>query len=218
MVKKKSTKKIKNNFFKQYQFQILAGILAIAILAVLAFSITANSSHVLKVNGEKVSVEEYNNRVAFMQVMGAQVDQDQVLDELVTEKLLLQEAKKRKIDVSRAEANEEYRLILDLNGLTEDGLREQLGSNGVTLEYFQEYFRRNFIISKLVDSIVEEVVISDEEINFFYVQNLAEFESRDIPLDEAREDIRTYLAQTNAQTAFEDLLNTLRTSAVIENS
>jgi parvulin-like peptidyl-prolyl isomerase len=318
LVKKKSTKKTKNNFFKQYQFQLIAGGLALAIIAVLAFSLTANSSYVLKVNGEKISVDEYNNRMAFMQVMGAQATQEQVLEELVTEKLLLQEAKRRNVEVSRAEANEEYRTILELNGLTEDGLREQLASNGVSLEYFQDYFRRNLIISKLVDSVVEGTVVSDEEINFFYVQNLAEFveprrvvvrhilidgseegyeqkatdvrsqinadasnfcnlvseftsdlasaatcgeytyglndpfveefrdagfdmsvgeirnvkttfgihimlkveelESRDIPLEEAREDIRAYLSQANAQGSFEELLDSLRASATIVNS
>lgn len=162
---------------KDYGYQIIAAVLGVAVLGVLAISFLGDSSEaVLRVNGDRITQDEINQRVAFSSLLGMPMGPEEVVDELITEKVLLQEANRRGIRVSDREAQEEYQLILQLNGLTEEGLIEQLAGFGVSLDYFKSYFKMNLIISQLVENVIDNVQVSAEEVNLYYVQNLAQFQ------------------------------------------
>lgn len=176
MVKKKSLFKNKK-LLKKYRYQIISSLLAVIVIVLILNLLASgvNQSVALTVNGDEITNEELQNRLAFMQTMGVQATQDQALDEIVTEKLLLQEANRRNVDVSKEEIDQEYNAILAANGLTEEDLKSQLESGSVSFDYFETYFENNLIISKLIDQVISEIEVSDEDINLYYVQNLEQF-------------------------------------------
>ncbi|MFT4260889.1 MAG: peptidylprolyl isomerase [Candidatus Woesearchaeota archaeon] len=178
MVKKKSLFKNKK-LMKNYKYQIISSILLIGIVAVLLInSLLSGSTQsvVLTVNGDKITQEDLQNRLAFMQTMGVQATQEQALDEIVTETLLLQEANRRNLRVSNEEVSQEFNDILIANGLTEEDLRAQLELGGVSFNYFESYFENNLVISLLIDQVIAQIDVLDEDINLYYAQNLDQFQ------------------------------------------
>ncbi len=180
MVKKKSLLKRKK-FFKQYSYQLLSAVLILGIVAVFFLTFysrsttTSPAEEVVTVNGDAITMADVQNRLSFATGMGAMTTEEEVIDELVTETLLLQEAERRGVSVSAAQFEEEYQTLLMMNGITEQDLMGQLGMIGVSLEYFKEYFRANVVISQMLDDLVETIEVSDDEINMYYVQNLDQF-------------------------------------------
>lgn len=178
LVKKKSLFKNKK-LMKNYKYQIISSILLIGIVAVLLInSLLSGSTQsvVLTVNGDKITQEDLQNRLAFMQTMGVQATQEQALDEIVTETLLLQEANRRNLRVSNEEVSQEFNDILIANGLTEEDLRAQLELGGVSFNYFESYFENNLVISLLIDQVIAQIDVLDEDINLYYAQNLDQFQ------------------------------------------
>ena len=179
LVKKKSLLKRKK-FFKQYGYQLLSLVLVLAIAAVFftmfySGARTQTEAAVVTVNGDQITERDVQNRLSFASGMGAMTTREEVVDELVTESLLLQEASRRQITVSQEQFDEEYQLLLMMNGISEQDLVNQLNMIGVTLDYFKEYFRTNVIISEMLDILVEDIEISEDEVNMYYVQNLDQF-------------------------------------------
>lgn len=138
------------------------------------------------VNGEGISLEELDEEVSLISDQMASSGQPipaerkeefrmQVLDSMISRKLLLDEAEERNIGLSEEDVNarideikaqfpteEEYRTALAQQGLTEDRLRKDL--------------KDNLVIQELLTREVEDkIVISDQEARGFYDENPEQF-------------------------------------------
>lgn len=94
--------------------------------------------------------------------------QEQVLDQLVLERLQIQRAKTLGIEVDEATLNEALTNIAARNGMGLMELREALETNNVSYDAFREDTRNQIITSRLQqEEVVKEVRVSEQEIDRF---------------------------------------------------
>ncbi len=158
----------------------IALILSFGFIVFLLVSCSAKKEVVATVNGENITNAEY--RKAFDQVK-AQIEsspqytkdiwnqdyegkkfldvvKENVLDSLIAQKLLLQEALKNNITVSDKEIEEEYQ-------------REKEFNKDITKEDVKNYL----LINKLFEEYTKDVKITEEELKKYYEDNKDRFET-----------------------------------------
>jgi peptidyl-prolyl cis-trans isomerase SurA len=100
-----------------------------------------------------------------------QVRQD-ILNQLINQRLTAQETKKSNISVSREEIDQALERIKESNYYTDEQLRIALESEGFTLEEYRERLGDQILRSKLMNQeIKSKIVITDQEIQAYYEEN-----------------------------------------------
>lgn len=98
-----------------------------------------------------------------------------VLDRLINYRLLLQEARRRGIEVPPAEIDAQVR-ALAAQFRTEEDLRNALIRRGVTIDMLRDDARRDLRVAKLVSQEAgKEVAVPVEDVRTFYAANLERF-------------------------------------------
>lgn len=159
------------------------------------------------VNGEEVSMQEldqfagtqqlvmslYRSNPDFTQVLlqteaGQNVIkefQKSKLDQLITQKLLAQEANERGIELSQEEQNEIFNQqiegIKQQNDMSDEELEEALQNQGIeSIEAYKETFieqnKDSLIINKLRENVTSQAEVTEEELKNYYDENQSEFE------------------------------------------
>ncbi len=129
-------------------------------LIIFAVAAIGCSKTVATVNGEKITQAELNERL--MQQAGKEV-----LDQMITEKLILQEAKKKGIKVSEKEIDkkiEEFKKRFP----DEKTFRAQLKENNMTLDFLREQLKLQLILEKILK---DKIKVSEEEVKKYYKEN-----------------------------------------------
>ncbi|AIS53424.1 foldase protein PrsA [Thermoanaerobacter kivui] len=157
----------------------IALILSFVFILLLTVSCSTKKDVVATVNGENITNAEYKK--VFDQVKAQiesspqytkdiwnqdyqgkkflEVVKENVLENLITQKLLLQEARKRNITVSDKEINSEYEKEKEVN-------------KDVTKEDVKNYL----LITKLFDEYTKDVKVTPEEVKKYYDDNKSQFE------------------------------------------
>ena len=154
-------------------------IITIAVIAVLAVGLlwlvlgkgasTVGKPILAKVNGEPIYKNEVETLVLQAQQQGIPLSENQVLEQMIAKKLLLQEAKKEKVNIDEA-AVDKY--IEDLKALLAQPIEPLLGRMGITEEEFRRQIREQLIVTALLaDKQQAERTITDDEIKVFYEAN-----------------------------------------------
>lgn len=108
------------------------------------------------------------------------------LEQLITNKLMVQEAKSRKLKVSDEEMNkifdQQIQALKEQNQLSEEQLEAAIQKQGFESmkEYKELFFENNmngFLINKLREEVVNKVKVSEEEVKDYYQNNKKQFES-----------------------------------------
>lgn len=86
----------------------------------------------------------------------------QIIDQMVTDILLEQEAQRYGIKISDTEVNDSIRAVMERTGLNEEQLRKELTVQGLTWEKFFEIKRLEIKKRSLVAGLVKVVVSEDE--------------------------------------------------------
>jgi parvulin-like peptidyl-prolyl isomerase len=98
-----------------------------------------------------------------------------VLDRLINYRLLLQEARRRGIEVPAAEIDAQVRALAE-QFRTEEDLRNALIRRGVTIDMLRDDARRDLRVAKLVSQEAgKEVAVPVEDVRKFYDANLERF-------------------------------------------
>lgn len=145
------------------------------------------SKPVAEVNGEEISQDLFDSRLAQVQQMyeenyGLKFDDEEgqellaalkneVVQQLINEELLLQEAKKEKIDVSKQEVDNRIKQDKELLGGDKefaDYLKERLR---ISEKEYRELWRTQLIISKLADKVTAKIKVTPEEVAQYYEDN-----------------------------------------------
>jgi|Deesub1362A_J573_1020465.scaffolds.fasta_scaffold01688_1 foldase protein PrsA len=129
-------------------------------LIVLVVATIGCSRTVATVNGEKITQAELNQRL--MQEAGKEV-----LDQMITEKLILQEAKKKGIKVSEEEIDkkiEEFKKQFP----DEKTFRAQLKENNMTIDFLREQLKLQLIVEKILK---DKIKVSEEDVKKYYEEN-----------------------------------------------
>lgn len=139
-------------------------------------------------------------------------DGKQMLSTLVTQALILQEAKKRKIDVTQQEIDADIKKIEA--GLTSQGqtLDQAMLAQGIT----REDLIKDIKIQKLVEKMfAKEVKATDSEVADFIDKNQSSIPT-DLTPDDVKKQVRQQLEQQKLSTIFQTWLDGAQKNAKIQ--
>jgi len=162
------------------------------------------------VNGEEISMQELEQfagvRNVLMQILQSNQEFGTVLiqteagqnvitefrkyklDQLVTSKLLIQEAKSRGIEVSEEEKNnifdQQVNALKQQNNLNDEQFQRAIQQQGFeSLDQYKDMFMENnmdgFLVNKLRDQVISDISISDAEAEEYYNNNKSQYQVKE---------------------------------------
>ena len=148
---------------KKVIYWILGSVVTIGAAAAIFFTIKEDDA-AATVNGEDISRDELHERL---------VDQygQELLDSLITEKVIDQEAKKENVKVTQEEIDEEKAVYAESYG-GEDALKQTLESSGLSMADFEEDIESYLATKKLLEPRIE---ISEEDMKAYFDENKESF-------------------------------------------
>lgn len=145
---------------------------------------------VASVNGEDITVQELDEQVALMKTnleqqgfsfegdQGKELEQmlrQNLVDQMIDQKLVLQDAEKKGMMPSDKEVQDQIDEIKKQLG-TEADFKKYLAANGVNETKLNDLFRQQLAMNNLQEKIVSEVPEpTDEQIKAYYEQNKTQF-------------------------------------------
>ena len=126
------------------------------------------------VNSDPVSEYDLRQRVAlYLATSGLQPTpeiikkiRDQVRDQLITERLEIQEAKKKNISISSPEIDKELNLVVADNHISIEQLKQMLARQGVDVSALRSQIAAQILWQKVVeDEFQDRINVSDEDVD-----------------------------------------------------
>lgn len=200
-----SSKTVTKKYFtgKYLLILILSGVLMLLVISLYFLDKRIN---VAKVNGQPITRMELYKELE-------KKDAKAVLEEIITKKIILQEAKKQGIVVSQDDVNNELAKINESVKKQGATLNEVLEMQGVSYEQLIE----NIKIQKILEEILKgEINVTDEEIKTQYDQNKDVY-GKEKSFEDLKEDIRFQLYQERITAAYRKWIEEKRNSSKVEN-
>src|SRR5688572_4344510 len=123
----------------------LALTLAVAEMAAPPPALAQNAVRVL-VNDEPVTTYDVQNRARMLGLFsGGRQGEEQALEQLIDEKLMLQEAALRGMQISDAEVDAEFARRASQAGLSPDQFTQAFRQNGVDVQTFKDFLRAGMV-------------------------------------------------------------------------
>jgi len=124
------------------------------------------------VNGEPITRSELQLQESMLPPQYRKLlSEQQILQQMIDEKLLLQEATKRGITVSDDEVKSSYNALLEKGNLTADALETNLAAFGLTTKDLKKMIVRQLTVEKLFAAVLNMTPTTDEEARAFYDAN-----------------------------------------------
>ena len=115
-------------------------------------------------------VEEHFDTIP--QEMRAGMTKDVILDQIISQEVLLQEAERLGVTVSDEEIDEELEFAMAQAGWSEDEFDQVLAAQGMTKEDLREMYRVSIVIDDLINQeVLDQIEVTDEEVEQFFEQN-----------------------------------------------
>ncbi|MBI1969300.1 SurA N-terminal domain-containing protein [Candidatus Woesearchaeota archaeon] len=165
-------------FWKQRTFLWVVGIVVILLLAYTFFSKQQKETVLAEVNGEQITASEL--ALQYLRIpkeVRATVDTRQLLQQTINEELILQEAKRLGITVTREEVDKLLQQSLTQAGVDAKAMEESLQQEGITKEDLISIYQRQLTLSKVIQQEVQTLV-SPEVARKFYQENKEKFGNR----------------------------------------
>lgn len=182
--------------------------MTIGVLVVLALVILYRFKGVFvvaMVNGQPVS------RLSVIQKLEKRGAQN-VLDSIVVEKLVEQEAAKQRVSITKDEITAEVASIEDSLKQQGGDLEQALSAQGVTRTELEQQIRIQKLVEKL---LADKIVVADDEITKYIADNKASLPA-DTSDEQLRTDVEDQLKQQKLQQNVQTWLEELRTAAKIQ--
>ncbi len=160
--------------------------LALALLVLALFSLVACSKKIAAtVNGERIYMEEVDKQLNQLkqqhQILQDQQGeqyikqfQKQILDDLIEQKLVLQEAEKEKIKVTDKEIDDWVKQVKK-QFPSEQDFESKLKELNMTLDELKKNRREQILRQKMVEKITKDIKVSDKEVEDYYNKHKEEF-------------------------------------------
>lgn len=152
---------------------IAIAVLLVIVLLILYFKVwnqNSDKNAAALVNNEVISFTEleegYN---AIPEVYKMFMTKEQILDQLIEQKLLLQEARKRGIVVTEKEIDDSIAEILEQNMMSEEDLDALLKEGGMTMKEIRDSDKMQITINKLLEQeVYSKIPVNESEIKEYY--------------------------------------------------
>lgn len=168
-------------------------ILVITLMLILAMGLNGCAKNteglVAEVNGEGITQENYDTELQVQSSLyerqfgegslaevgpdGRTIEEgfkEDILDKLVLESIIIQEAEKDDITVSNEEVEERIDKIRTSVG-GEENFQEFLKANEIPFDFFKESTRKEYLIEKYKEKYIDETNIGEEEAEKFFDEN-----------------------------------------------
>ena len=169
----------------------------------------------VKVNGETITQETIDSRFRLLcsgygldpEDENASVLKDSVVEGIINEKLLLQEAANRGFKASKSEVKELVDEVVDTFPSKEDFEKNLKEQNGMTMEEFEQMAEEQVLFDALMDDLVEDKTVDAKA---FYEENKERYnmperiQARHILVD-TEEEAKDIIAQLEAGADFAQL-------------
>lgn len=174
------------------------------IVIIIAGIFLRNKLTVATVNGEAIGKIQFLNELE-------KEDGKRVLENLVTQKLIDQESKRRNISISDQEVNSEIEKIKDSLKKRGQNIEEVLAVRGLTIDKAKEQIKNNLILKKLLS---DSIKVSDKEIDD-YIEKNKESTQPDPNIEIEKNTVRDQLEQQKLEEKAQELLKKLQSQAKI---
>ncbi len=156
-----------------------------SVLIALLVGLSACGGKIASVNGDKIPLADYmahltlaaqqTDPVRLKQPARAQEFKEKILNAMINERLLLQEAKRLGVTATDTELVEDYTRYK--SQYTEAAFQQMLKAKGISYDEWKDERANNYIIDKLRDTAAPEASkISEAELKAFYDQNIKDFQ------------------------------------------
>lgn len=153
-----------------YSLSVLTAILLN--LSTSAFGITIDKV-IASVNNDLITLSDYQK---FAIGMGEAEKKDKVdeelLNKLIAERIILQEAIKLGITASDVEIDKEIKAFKDENALSQKDLEVILEKEGMNIQTYREHLKNKLISLKLIyENVDSKIVVTEKEISDYYSEH-----------------------------------------------
>lgn len=186
---------------KKYLIIVGAGIVVLLLIA--GWLTYASTQTVAIVNGERIGKAEFYKN---LEMRGGK----QILDQIIIEKLILQEGKKNKISVSQKELETKLAEMKKRMG-GEKNFQAQIKQSGYTIDDINKQLEIQAIVEKILG---KDIKIKEAKIKEYYEQN-KEWTFKDKMLDQVRGEIVEALKQQEYQKKLPKWIESLKKKAKI---
>lgn len=176
----------------------------VVIFIVATIYLLRNQLIVATVNGEPI------NRLTLINQLEKQAGK-KVLEGLITNTLILQEAKNKNITVSSDEVNSEIKKIDDNLKKQGQSLDQALALQGLTIDVVKEQVKTSLIVKKL---LAGKISVSDKDVSD-YIDKNKESIPKDAKLEDTKKQVRQQLEQQKLQEKYQELIKSLQDKAKI---
>lgn len=176
----------------KYQKTILLswGAILTVLTIVLGLIYFSNQDVVAQVNGEKITKDE------FYTLLNEQYGDD-LLEAIISEILVKQEAKEKNISATAAEIDEEIEILKESYG-GEDTFNEAMNANGITTTRIKKDLETYILTRKILESRFE---VTDEELESYFEENKNSFDANAI-YEDHKDEIKEILMNEKMQTEY----------------
>jgi len=147
---------------------------------------------------------------------------EDMLEQLINQKLTDQESKKYSISISEKELDNAIERVKEVNHYTEEDLRSMLAKEGMSMEGYRNKVKEHLTRSKLLNYAVKsKIVITGDEIKSYYNNNIAKYRGekiyhlknmiRRVGLHESVDE------KQNIRSKMEDIYNKLKMGQIFED-
>lgn len=195
---------------KQLFASKLKSIALVIFALVLTFAVGCAKKPAATVNGERITEEmvnkALNEKLAEHGNQGVNVNRDAlrkaVIEQLITERLLLQGAKELNISATEDEVNAEIEAMKRAAG--EEAFKKGLSERGLTLEELRRKVSESITIAKFIDNLVPKGSVKEEEIKHYYTTSTMPFLKPEL--------VEVRFIQTASEAEAESIIKELRSS------
>lgn len=210
---------------KDLLFKSIMALVAIIILGIfIAYSgrifNLKDSGTVAEVNSQKITSDTLNKKYEMLVTPDYydQVTKEMFLNQtVIPEALLLQEAGKQGISVTKDEAEKYVQGFLEQSGMTMDDFKAKLKEQDVTYDDFLDFYAERLTIVMLMNRTVNVDEPTEEDTRQFYDENKASFSlgNTTISYEDAKEQIASVILSERQQQAIDEYVTELRNGADI---
>ena len=129
------------------------------------------------VNQDPITLVELNDRYELLPQEYKQfLTKEQLLEQMIDELILLQEAEKLSFSATEEEIDLFIVNLLEQNQRTMEEFVQSLELSGLTMEETREFYKKSIVLNKLVNySIMPNVEVSDVDVQDYYYSNPDQF-------------------------------------------
>lgn len=137
------------------------------------------------VDGQEIYVSEVEEHFENIpEQMRAGMTEEVLLDQLISQEVLVQEAEKQDITVTEEDIDEELDYAMDQAGWSSEEFEEVLAAQGMTKDDLRDLYRVSIVIDELIQQkVLDGIDITRDDVAEFFEQNKEEFTPSD---DEVR--------------------------------